>query len=60
MLFAELLERLEQRQDFLADGAQFVTEEEFDIDQNLVVAGASRMNLLADFAKTSRQDEFDL
>ncbi len=56
----ELLQPVEEGPHVARHGLQLVAQEEFQIDQHLVVARASRVDLLAHVAQAARQQQFDL
>ena len=60
MAFAEALERSEKLQYFPTYGLQLVPEEEFYINQDLVIPRASGMDLLSDIPEFPREQQLYL
>ena len=58
--FALLLQLCKEAADILCHEAKLLADEEFQIDQHLVVAAASRMYLLADVAQAACEHQFHL
>ena len=58
--FAQLLQSVEERAHAVRRLPQFVAQEEFQIDQHLIVARAAGVDLLAHLAQTPREQQFDL
>ena len=59
-LLALALEQAEQGQHLVPEAAQLIPQVEFDVDQDLVVAAAPGMNLLAEVAELAGEEEFYL
>ena len=60
VLFAQGLERVEKGQYFGADLSEFVAHEKFEIDEDLVVAGAAGVDFFAEVAQFAGEHQFDL
>ena len=58
--FGLCLQHVEEFSDSLDDGLDLVTHIELKVDEHLVVAASTRMDLLADVAQAARKDEFHL